>query len=519
MNIKKLGTMVAAATVASLALAGVTATAANAADPLPLNYYFADGGDGHILADGQVMNWSDQVLGLPGPTAVDLDTPFTGSADATGAVNFISPVGQETTISAWLATGPQAFMPGTKDILQPNLSLSGFTNGNWAGVKAGGDYSIGFAWTINNGVGLATKGVLYRTIHVQSGGAGNWTFDTQASVQSPVITTTALDSATQGTAFSQTIAATGTAPITWSVTAGALPAGLSLAPATGVISGTPSASGAYSFTLTATNTAGNDTQAFTGSVAPIVPTAPTEPTGSAAGKVTVVDPALGADTIVVPTGIANAGHVFRAWAWSDPTDLGLQDPADASGNVTVDISGLPGGTHTIALTEPGDAAFTVLFWDDIVIQSVAGDPISDDVDLEATVSASDLWSLEAEETAVDFGSVARNTSSTKSLGKVTVVDDRNELKGWDLDAAWTAFTAGANSIPTSALTITPKEYTGYTLIPGITLGATANKIAQSTAVSTLPAGALFDADLTFTAPQDAAVGEYHSTLTLTLTSK
>jgi hypothetical protein len=58
------------------------------------------------------------------------------------------------------------------------------------------------------------------------------------------ITTQSLPSAQVGAAYSVTLTATGgTPPYTWSVTAGTLPAGLSLNPATGVISGTPSVSG------------------------------------------------------------------------------------------------------------------------------------------------------------------------------------------------------------------------------------------------------------------------------------
>lgn len=58
------------------------------------------------------------------------------------------------------------------------------------------------------------------------------------------------------TAYTQTTltAANGTAPYTWSVTGGALPAGMSLSTA-GVLSGTPTASGSFSFTVTVTDSA------------------------------------------------------------------------------------------------------------------------------------------------------------------------------------------------------------------------------------------------------------------------
>jgi len=58
-------------------------------------------------------------------------------------------------------------------------------------------------------------------------------------ISSPSITTTSLANGTVGTAYSQTLAATGgVAPYTWEITSGTLPAGLSFS-ANGVISGTP----------------------------------------------------------------------------------------------------------------------------------------------------------------------------------------------------------------------------------------------------------------------------------------
>jgi len=58
-----------------------------------------------------------------------------------------------------------------------------------------------------------------------------------------LITPTPLSSGEVGVAYSQTLAATGgTAPLVWSIASGVLPAGLALNAATGVISGTPTAS-------------------------------------------------------------------------------------------------------------------------------------------------------------------------------------------------------------------------------------------------------------------------------------
>ena len=77
---------------------------------------------------------------------------------------------------------------------------------------------------------------------------------TDTALPPVVISTATLTPATKGAPFNQQLSATGgKPPYTWTVTSGALPGGLALAAATGIISGTPSAAGSFTFIVTATD--------------------------------------------------------------------------------------------------------------------------------------------------------------------------------------------------------------------------------------------------------------------------
>ena len=68
------------------------------------------------------------------------------------------------------------------------------------------------------------------------------------------ITTTTLTNATVGTATTKALAATGgIKPYNWTLAAGSLPPGMTLAASTGYISGTPTTAGTYSFTAQVTD--------------------------------------------------------------------------------------------------------------------------------------------------------------------------------------------------------------------------------------------------------------------------
>lgn len=85
----------------------------------------------------------------------------------------------------------------------------------------------------------------------------------------PVPVAANLKGATTGSAYTETISAQGgTSPYTFAVSTGALPTGTSLNSSTGAITGTPSATGTFNFTVLLTDTNGyTGSQAFTIAVA------------------------------------------------------------------------------------------------------------------------------------------------------------------------------------------------------------------------------------------------------------
>ncbi|MEO8614603.1 MAG: putative Ig domain-containing protein, partial [Luteolibacter sp.] len=127
--------------------------------------------------------------------------------------------------------------------------------------------------TLPSGLTLSSGGVIAGTPGSQGtsnftiGVAGTDTASSTASytlvinsLQGPSITTASLPGGTVGTAYNQSLAATGGAtPYTWSLVSGTLPSGLSLSSG-GVISGTPGAQGTSGFTI---GVAGSDNASST----------------------------------------------------------------------------------------------------------------------------------------------------------------------------------------------------------------------------------------------------------------
>ena len=104
----------------------------------------------------------------------------------------------------------------------------------------------------------APKVTLYGTGNY-CGTAEHYFTISESAAAAPSITTSSLSDGKVGEAYSQTLTATGTTPITWSIS-GALPDGLTLDETTGEISGTPTAAGTATFTVKAANITGSGTK-------------------------------------------------------------------------------------------------------------------------------------------------------------------------------------------------------------------------------------------------------------------
>lgn len=137
-----------------------------------------------------------------------------------------------------------------------------------------------------------------------------------------------LPNGTAGVAYTQTLTASGgSAPYTYSVSAGALPAGMVIS-TTGLLSGTPTASGTFSFTVSAIDTASAvGTQAYTLSVAaPTLTLAPTSLISGTAGTAYT-------QAITASGGIAPYSYTVSAGAL--PAGLTLGTGGTLSGTPTV----------------------------------------------------------------------------------------------------------------------------------------------------------------------------------------
>ena len=244
-----------------------------------------------LLAAGQAGSSYSVVLGATGGT-----TPYTWSLTSGSLPTGVSLTAATGLISGTPTTsGTFSFTVQVKDSSSPaqtataNLSItvsttsspvqvvtSSLSNGQvssaYSATLAATGGTTPYTWSLTSGslptgvsltaaTGLisgtpTTSGTFSFTVQVKDSSSPAQTATANLSItvsttSSPVqVVTSSLSNGQVSSAYSATLAATGgTTPYTWSLTSGSLPTGVSLTAATGLISGTPTTSGAFSFTV------------------------------------------------------------------------------------------------------------------------------------------------------------------------------------------------------------------------------------------------------------------------------
>ncbi|MCU1352657.1 MAG: Ig family protein [Acidimicrobiales bacterium] len=219
------------------------------------------------LAGEPPLTWDVAAGSVPDGLFLDFDGSITGTPATAGSSTFTVRVtdAQDRTATKQLKITVKDFAITTASLPPGNLSVP------YSQQLASAYGTPPVTWATSDplppGLALSTAGLLSGTpttlggttftVTATDGLLRTATRDytlTVVNPPNPIVTTAAAPGGQVGVGYAGSLAAVGGAsPYTWSISAGALPAGLSLSPSTGLISGTPSAAGTASFTAKVTD--------------------------------------------------------------------------------------------------------------------------------------------------------------------------------------------------------------------------------------------------------------------------
>lgn len=170
---------------AVVALTWAGASVARAVDEVPESpyvggtLYLANANDLTDIAPDATLAYGFAVTGFA--TRGDSQSKFPNPTDATGVFAFLARTGVESDPKQWSAYAPLGeLQPGGEWLptLYPYFLLdsgTGTPSGAEAVKAAGGDYSLGIAFTRDNGLHVTNKGLFFVHIHVTAG-SGDYTW-------------------------------------------------------------------------------------------------------------------------------------------------------------------------------------------------------------------------------------------------------------------------------------------------------------------------------------------------------
>lgn len=253
------------------------------------------------------------------PTGQSKDITFRIRNDGNSTLNIStgSPTSPQTPFS-FLTSPPQTINPGTSYDMTVHFA-----------PLAAGSY--------------ANNSIYKTTINSDGGNATIYFTGAAVGVNTLAVSTSSFPDATTNSPYSLTLSgAGGTAPYTWEVTSGALPTGLLLDSTTGIISGTPTVSNTYQFTISLTD-GSNPVKTATASFSLKVASLSITTTSLKQWTQGIEYSESPAQTLTASGG--TGGYTWAITSGSLPTGLSIPDPTTGA------ISGVP--------TVSGNYSFTV----------------------------------------------------------------------------------------------------------------------------------------------------------------
>ena len=429
-----------------------------------------------------------------------------GTPTTAGTANFTVQVRDSANTTA---TRPLSITIGGPALTVATTTLANGTTGtaysqtlNATGGAGGNTWSI-TSGSLPDGLTLAPGGTISGT--PSTAGTSNFTVQVKDSanttatspmsitIRAPAltVTTTSLANGTVGTAYSQSLAASGGAGgNAWSITAGSLPDGVTLAPS-GAISGTPTTAGTANFTVQVKDSA-NTTATKPFSIAINAPALTVTTTALANGMVGIVySQALAA------SGGAGA-NVWSVTAGSLPSGLTLAPAGTISGtpttagtaNFTVQVKDSANTTAGKALSITiNPAAYTV------TTTSLANGTVGTAYSQTLTASGGaggNTWSIAAgalpDGVSLAAGGTISGTPTTAGTGNFTVQvkDSANTTAVRQLSIT---IAAASLTITTSSLPAAPQ---GAAYSQNLTASGGNGGYRWSLSAGALPAGLVLD---------------------------
>lgn len=286
----------------------------------------------------------------------------------------------------------------------------------------------------------APKVTLYGTGNY-CGKAEHYFTISENAASAPSITTDTLPDGKVGEAYSHTLTATGTAPITWSVDGG-LPADLSLNVNTGEISGTPTADGTAKFTVKATNSAGSNTKELSITIAKAAPTEYTiTVTTEGNGTASASHAKAVAGTPITLTATPDEDHHFKEWQVESPAGLVITNNKFTMPDSEVEIKAIFEEDAPPAPTDPAKPSI-----------SVTGTYTYNGSEHTATVSGYDPTTMD----------ISGNTATDAGDYTVSVMSKTGKWADGSTDAVTAAWSIGkaTREAPDGLIGVAPTEEGG-----------------------------------------------------------